>query len=555
NKILLANCPAEFKDKWEIKIENANIAFGSAFHKWAVSAASMKRFGITFKDIYSSCSSGDHETLREKSPLDDVLLEMVIQHLPSPKIAQKYRIPVIWKGDPATPEAQSMMLCDSKGATVGVCFGVVYDEHAGEVGVIRVFSGKIQKGDQIYVYSKKQFYKVQQVGIFMGPDRVQADFISAGNIGAVVGLKDVYIGETVSSSDKITPFEEIKHYSEPVVTKSIEASDSKDLAKLIEVLRGLSKEDPTLRVEINQETGESLISGMGELHLEIIEYKISKEKGVQIKTSPPIVVYRETINRASQVIEGKSPNKHNRFKLLVEPLSPKIIEAINEGKIPQGPPKGKEAVSALIELGMEREEAKGVWDIYGTNIFVDVTKGVQYLNEVEELAIEGFEEAMRKGPLSQDRVSGVKVKLVDATLHEDNVHRGPAQVIPAIKRPIYAALINAGIALLEPKQKVLITTPQQYAGDVINMTNGRRGQLLNMEQEGETATIQTLMPVAEMFGFSNALRGATQGRAIWYQEYAGYENVPKDLVPKIVRQTRERKGLPPEPPGIETFLD
>lgn len=555
NKILLANCAPEFKDKWEIKVENANIAFGSAFHKWAVSAASMKRFGITFKDIYNSCATGDHATLRQKSPLDDVLLEMVIQHLPSPKVAQKYRIPVIWKGDQATPEFQSMALCDASGQTVGVCFGVVYDEHAGEVGVVRVFSGKIQKGDQIYVYSKKQFYKVQQVGIFMGPDRVQSDFISAGNIGAVVGLKDVYIGETVSSSEKITPFEEIKHYSEPVVTKSIEAKDSKDLAKLIEVLRGLSKEDPTLRVEINQETGESLISGMGELHLEIIEYKISKEKGVQIKTSPPIVVYRETINNPSQIIEGKSPNKHNKFKLIVEPLPQEIVDAIAEGKIPQGAPKGKEVVTALIDLGMERDEAKGIWDIYGNNMLVDVTKGVQYLNEVEELAIEGFEEAMRKGPLSQDRVSGVKVKLVDASLHEDNVHRGPAQVIPAIKRPIYAALINAGIALLEPKQKVLITTPQQYAGDVINMTNGRRGQLLNMEQEGETATIHTLMPVVEMFGFSNALRGSTQGRAIWYQEYAGYENVPRDLIPKIVRQTRERKGLPPEPPGIETFLD
>lgn len=555
NKILLGSCPPEFKDKWEIKIENANIAFGSAFHKWAVSAASMKRFGITFKDIYTHCASGDHEGLRKKSPLDDVLLEMVIQHLPSPLFAQKYRIPIIWKGDPESEEGKSMSLCDANGKTVGVCFGVVYDEHAGEVGVVRLFSGEIKKGDQIYVFSKKQFYKVQQVGVFMGPDRVQSDFISAGNIGAVVGLKDVYIGETISSTDTITPFEEIKHYSEPVVTKSIEAKESKDLAKLIEVLRGLSKEDPTLRVEINQETGEHLISGMGELHLEIIEYKISKEKGVQITTSPPIVVYRETVNGPSQVIEGKSPNKHNRFKITVEPLDPKIVEAIDLGKIPQGKPKGKEQVATLVELGMERDEAKGVWDVFGNNMFIDTTKGVQYLNEVEELAIEGFEEAMRKGPLSQDRVTAVLVKLIDATLHEDNVHRGPAQVIPAVKRPIYAALIQAGISLKEPKQKVLIQTPQQYGGDVINMTNGRRGQLLSMEQEGETVSIQTLMPVAEMFGFSNALRGSTQGRAIWYQEYAGYETVPRDLVPKIVRQIRERKGLPPEPPTIATFLE
>ncbi|MBN2122001.1 elongation factor EF-2 [Candidatus Micrarchaeota archaeon] len=555
NKIILANCPPEFKDKWEVKIENANIAFGSAFHKWAVSAASMQRFNITFKDIYEKCAAEDHQFLVDKSPVDDVLLEMVIKNLPSPKDSQKYRMPAIWKGDLESAQAKEMMLCDKSGTTVGVCFGVVYDEHAGEVAVVRLFSGRVQKGDQIYVFSKKKFFKVQQVGIYMGPDRVQAEFLSAGNIGSIVGLKDVYIGETISSSDAVEPFEDIKHVSEPVVTKSIEAKESKDLAKLIETLRGLSKEDPTLRVTINQETGEHLISGMGELHLEIIEYKISKEKGINIVTSPPIVVYRETITKKSDVIEGKSPNKHNRFKIHVEPLEPAIVEAIDLGKVPQGKPKGKEHIATLIELGMDREAAKGIWDVCGSNMILDVTKGVQYLNEVQELAVEAFEEAMKKGPLAQEQVTGVKVILSDATLHEDNVHRGPAQIIPAIKRPIYAAMIQAGVSLMEPKQKVLITTPQEYGGDVVNMTNGRRGQLENMEQEGETAVIHSILPVSELFGFSNALRGSTQGRATWYQEYYGYDVVPRELIPKIVRQTRERKGLKPEPPTVETFMD
>ncbi|MBD3398249.1 elongation factor EF-2 [Candidatus Micrarchaeota archaeon] len=555
NKIILANCPPEFKKTWEVKIENANIAFGSAFHKWAVSAASMKRFNITFKDIYEKCRDEDHQFLVEKSPVDDVLLEMVIQNLPSPVESQKYRIPAIWKGDKESEQAKEMALCDQNGKTVGVCFGVVYDEHAGEVGVLRLFSGKISKGDQLYVFSKKKFFKVQQVGIYMGPDRVAADFLSAGNIGSIVGLKDIYIGETVASSDAVEPFEDIKHVSEPVVTKSIEAKESKDLAKLIEALRGLSKEDPTLRVTINQETGEHLLSGMGELHLEIIEYKISKEKGINIMTSPPIVVYRETITKKSNIVEGKSPNKHNKFKIHVEPLDEKIVDAIETGNIPQGKPKGKEHIQALVDLGMDRDEAKGIWDIKGSNMFVDATKGVQYLNEVQELAIEAFEEAMTKGPLAQENVTGVKVMLTDATLHEDNVHRGPAQVIPAVKRPIYACMIDAGVSLMEPKQKVLITSPQEYGGEVINMTNGRRGQLLNMEQEGETSTVHTILPVSELFGFSNALRGSTQGRATWYQEYHGYDNVPRDLVSKIVRQIRERKGLNPEPPTVQTFMD
>ena len=155
-------------------------------------------------------------------------------------------------------------------------------------------SGTVEKGTQLYVSTKKQYAKVQQVGIYMGPDRVAADRVIAGNIGAFVGLKDVYVGETISL-EPVEPFEQIKHYSEPVITKSVEVKEQKDLPKLIEALRAISKEDPTIKITLNKDTGEHLVSGNGELHLEIIEYKIQKEKGIPITTSPPIVVYREAL--------------------------------------------------------------------------------------------------------------------------------------------------------------------------------------------------------------------------------------------------------------------
>jgi elongation factor 2 len=554
NKIIENNCPPDQKEAWMIDVMKGNIAFGTAFNKWALSATSMKRYGITFKDMYDKCVAGEHKYLVEKSPLDEVLLEMIIAHLPNPKTAQVYRIPVLWKGDVNTPEGQSMIKCDGKAKTIGICFGVVYDEHAGEVGVVRLFSGTAQKGDQLYIHSKKTYGKVQQVGIYMGPDRIGAERISAGNIGALVGLKDMYVGETVST-DIIEPFEQIKHYSAPVMTKSIEAKESKDLAKLIDALRGISKEDPTLRVELNQETGEHLISGMGELHLEIVEYKIKNEKKINIVTSPPIVVYKEKILGSAGPVEGKSPNKHNRIKITVEPMSDELFKAIDEGEIKEGQPKGKENVEKLVELGIERDEAKKVWDIYRGNMLIDSTKGVQYLNEVQELVIQGFEEAMDQGPLAKEKVQGVIVRITDATLHEDNVHRGPAQMIPTAKRAVYAGMLLAGDTLLEPRQKILIQTLNDYAGNVINLTNGKRGQMDGMEQEGENASITTVIPVAEMFGFANELRGVTQGRATWYPEFAGYAFVPKDLVPKIVRQIRERKGDKPEPPTAQEFME
>lgn len=555
NKIIEANAPEGKKDEWLIGVEKGNVAFGTAYNKWAISITSMKKFNITFKDIYEKCAAEDHKYLVEKSPLDEVLLEMIIKHLPSPKIAQEYRIPVLWKeGDVESEEGKTMLACDPSGKPVGVCFGVVHDEHAGEVAVVRVFSGTMDKGTELYVSSKKAYAKTQQVGVYMGPDRVAAERVTAGNIGALVGLKDVYVGETVSK-DPMPPFEMIKHYSEPVITKSIEVKEQKDLPKLIEALRGISKEDPTIRVVLNQDTGEHLVSGNGELHLEIIEYKIKNEKKIPIITSPPIVLYRETLSGNAGPIEGKSPNKHNRLKFTVEPLEPELLNAIEGGEIKEGRPKGRETWEKLVELGMDRDEARNIYDIHNGCMLINSTKGIQYLNEIEELLVQGFEEAMDQGPLAKEKVTGVKVKLVDATLHEDNVHRGPAQMLPTVKRPIYAAMLQADMTLLEPKQKVLINTLQDYSGDVITLTNGRRGTLEGMEQEGENAAITTMLPVAEMFGFSNDLRGATQGRAIWYQEYAGYHAVPRDLVSKIVRQIRERKGESPEPPTPSFFME
>jgi len=520
-----------------------------------MSVVAMQRFGIKFSDIIEMCQSGKIDALVEKAPLDEVLLEMMINHHPAPDFAQQYRIPTIWKGDPETVDGKALLACSPEGKTIGVCIGVVSDPHAGEVAIVRLFSGRVRKGDMLYLASKFKEEKVQQVAIYMGPDRVMVDNVIAGNIVGIVGLRDVYVGETVSTG-QIEPFEQIKHYSEPVVTKSIEAKESKDLAKLIAALRSLTKEDPTLKVELNQETGEHLISGMGELHLEIIEYKISKEKGIAITTSPPIVVYREVLTgKIDKPVEGKSPNKHTKLKFIVEPIEQAVFDAMIKGDVPDGKPKGKVLVEKLVELGMPRDQAKSVITIHNHNMLINDTRGIQYLNEIMELVVQGFEEAMDKGPLAKEKVVGTKVRIMDATIHEDPVHRGPAQIIPATKRPIYAGMLIAGVTLQEPKQKMTILVPQDYTSNVITLVQGRRGHMLDMQQEGEQAILVSKIAVSELFGFTNDLRSATQGRGIPYQEYEGYENLPKEFLAKVVRHIRERKGDKPDPPTPNDFLD
>lgn len=558
NKLIDQYCPEEFIGKWKVSVENGSICFGSAYDRWAVSSYIMQKYKINFKQVFEYTSQGEEglKKLQELAPIDDAVLAMIIEHLPTPLVAQRYRIPQIWHGDLNSPEGQAMVNVNQKANVMAAVFHIMYDQHSGEIAVGRVFSGIVKKGTELNISGRPSTQKVQQVGIYMGQDRVIVDQIPGGNIAALIGLKDISVGDTLSEGVKIEPFEQIIHYSKPVVTKAVEAKDSRDTTKLIEALRVLSKQDPTIKVEINQETGEHLVSGMGELHLEIIETKLRDEFMVPITTSEPIVVYQETIDKKAGPIEGKTPNRHSKFYIEVEPLADSVRKALDEGHIRDGAPKGQTAVQAMIDAGLDRPTAKGVVYVSNNCMLVDATHGVQYLNEVMELLIDGFTEATKDGPLAREKCAGVMVKIVDATIHEDPVHRGPAQIIPAMRRGMYAAMLTAGVNLMEPKQMFTINVPQEYMSDVITLLQGRRGQVQNITQDRDQMSIVAKMPVSEVIkGFSNGLRSSTQGRAIWYYEFAGYEKLPAELQNKIVREIRKRKGQPEDPPKPEQFME
>ncbi len=556
NKLIEQYAPIEFAQKWKVSVEANSVAIGSAAKKWAISKRTMETHKTTMKDIFALTAVGDEKKLQEVAPIDETVLSMVVEHLPTPKEAQVYRIPHLWHGDLNSTEGKAMTSVDAKARTNGVIFGITYDQHSGEVAIARIFSGHVEKGSEVYVSSRPDnVQRVQQVGVFMGPERVLVDSIPAGNIAALIGLRDANVGDTISE-DKIEPFEQITHYSKPVVTKAIEAKDTRDTTKLIEALRELSKEDPTIEVRIDQDTGEHLVSGMGELHLEIIETKLKDEFKVPIISSEPIVVYQETVQKKVGPIEGKSPNKHSKFYCMIEPLPATVVEAIDQGVIREGKPKGQPAIEAMIKAGLERPVAKGVVDIRNRCMLIDMTKGVQYMNEVMELLIDGFEEAVKDGPLAREKCNGVMISIVDATIHEDPVHRGPAQIIPAMRNAVYAGMLTAGVLLMEPKQNFTVNIPQDYMSDIITLLQGKRGVINNITQDREQVSIIAKLPVAEVIkGFSNDLRGATQGRAIWYQEFAGYEKLPTELQNKVVREIRKRKGQPEEPPKPEQFME
>ncbi len=541
---------------WTVSVEKGSVAFGSGFHNWAINVPYMKKSGITFKDIIDYCMTGNQKELAKKAPAYAIILNMAVKHLPNPVEAQKFRIPQIWKGDLESDIAKSMMACDANGPLVMMVTNIqIFDKREGEVATCRIFSGKVTSGQDVYLISSKVTERVQQVSVYMGATRENTDYVLAGNIVGVTGLRHAFAGETVSIAD-MHAFEGLAYSSEPVMTVAVEPVNMKDITRVVDVLRQVAKVDPTLRVKIDEETGEYLLSGMGELHLEVITNRI-KADGLQIKTTPPIVVYRESITTTAGPIEGKSPNKHNKFEFSIEPLDKPIFDAIRSGDLGEGRRKdrSKDLRAQLVELGMENEEAKRVIDIYHGNMMVDLTKGIQHLDEVLELIFDAFEEVMNGGPLAKEPVTGIKIKLHDASLHEDAIHRGPAQIYPAVRRPIYANILSAKPLLLEPMQKVFIDVPQDYMGSITRELQKRRGIIGEMEQKDELMTVSAIVPIGESFGFSGDIRGASEGHALWSTENAGFDRLPTEMQYKIIGQIRERKGLTKEVPKAGDYMD
>lgn len=560
NSLISRFAPDGHEKDWQVSVQDGTVAFGSAYHNWGITVPYMSKSGISFKEIFEHCHNDQQRELARKAPVHEVLLDMTVEKLPSPLIAQKYRIPNIWQGELESEVGVSMLECDSDGPLSLMITKIWMDQHAGEVAVGRVYSGTIKQGETVWAIGSAKAERVQQVSMMVGSDRIPVPGVSAGNIAALTGVRSAAAGVTIARDQDATPFEAIRHYSEPVVTVAIEPKAMKDLPKFIDALRGLAKADASLEVSTNQETGEALLAGMGELHLEITVYRLEEERGIKVNVSEPIVVYRESISgdNKGRPFEGKSPNRHNRFYIEVEPLTEEVVQALREGHFGNGPVRAKDAKETgnkFAEFGMEKNLMRKIYAINGTTVLVNDTKGIQNLHETRELIIEAFNDVCKKGPIAEEPLTGVMVKLVDAKLHEDAIHRGPAQTIPAVRNAIKGALIRASSVMFEPIQKIRIDAPNEWIGGITREVTTRRGIIEDMPVEGGVASVIGKMPVAESFGFSNDIRAATQGRAVWNTENAGYVQVPSDLFHKVSGEIRRRKGLKEEIPGESQYTD
>jgi elongation factor 2 len=552
----------EHKKDWQVKIEDGRVAFGSALHKWGFNLPYMKAKGLTFKEVIDAYS-GEHEdvgkkvdALSKKVPLWEPVLDMFCEHLPNPLEAQPFRQSQIWPGDLKGPVAAAMAKVDPNGPLLMCITTIEVDPHSGVVAIGRIFSGSVEKGKTVRLISSRQSGTIQQVYMIMATDRVIVDKIPAGNIAAISGLPLIHVGETVAEEGFETqPFEALKYVSEPVVTVAVEPEDVTDLPLFDKVMHKLTLEDPNLHFVMNKESGEYLLSGMGELHLEITAYRM-QEAGLKARLSKPIVIYRETIsqNYNGSSVMGKSPNKHNKLWITIEKLSDKVTEALREGKISEMQ-KRDERQTMLRAFGWVTDDARNVISIEGINVLVNRIKGKQYVEEVLDHVKSGFREAVHESVLAKEPAFGLKVNLEDVSVHEDPVHRGPAQILPMTWRPIWGCFLMCNPRLLEPIMSFDCKVPNDFVSPVITIVQKRRGKLLDMIHEEDMMIIKAEIPVAESFGISDELRSSTQGRAFWATQFSRWAPVPDSMQMEIISQIRTRRGLSPTPPRPVEFLE
>ncbi|KAK5073086.1 translation elongation factor 2 [Lithohypha guttulata] len=518
--------------------------------------------------------------MRKFLPAADALMEMMVIHLPSPVTAQKYRMETLYEGPPDDEAAVGIRDCNPNATLMLYVSKMVPTSDKGRFYAFgRVFSGTVRSGLKVriqgpnYVPGKKEdlFIKaIQRTVLMMGRMTEPIDDVPAGNIVGLVGVDQFLLKSgTLTTSETAHNLKVMKFSVSPVVRRSVEVKNAADLPKLVEGLKRLSKSDPCVLTSIS-ETGEHIVAGAGELHLEICLKDLEEDHaGVPLKISDPVVQYRETVGgKSSMTALSKSPNKHNRLYVIAEPLGEEVSKDIENGKIaPRDDFKARARVLA-DDHGWDVTDARKIWafgpDTTGANLLIDQTKAVQYLSEIKDSFVSGFQWATREGPIAEEPMRSVRFNVMDVTLHADAIHRGGGQIIPTARRVLYASTLLADPGLLEPVYLVEIQVPEQAMGGIYGVLTRKRGHVFYEEQRVGTPlfTVKAYLPVMESFGFNADLRAATGGQAFpqsvfdHWQILPGGSPIVKTSVPgAVVEAMRKRKGLKPEVPGYENYYD
>jgi len=393
--------------------------------------------------------------------------------------------------------------------------------------------------------------------------------VPCGNICGLVGVDQFLVKTGTISTFKDSHNMRVMKFSvSPVVRVAVEPKNPADLPKLVEGLKRLAKSDPMVQCII-EESGEHIVAGAGELHLEICLKDLEEDHaGIPLKKTDPVVSYRESVSEESDITcLSKSPNKHNRLFMKATPMAEGLSDDIDRGDVnPRDDFKARARV--LVEkYEWDTTEARKIWAFgpegTGPNLLVDVTKGVQYLNEIKDSVVAGFQWATKESVLCDENMRGVRFNIHDVTLHADAIHRGGGQIIPTARRCLYACLLTGQPRLMEPVYLVEVQCPENAVGGIYGVLNRRRGHVIEESQVAGTPMfiVKAYLPVNESFGFTADLRSNTGGQAFPQCVFDHWQILPGDPLDgksrphQIVMETRKRKGLKEALPELDNYLD
>ncbi len=536
NDLVELYCEEPFKDEWKVDASKGTVAFGSALHGWGFTLERAKKKCMKFADVVKAYKDAGCNQLRKVFPVYDAVFEMAIKYLPNPKQAQSYRVERIWSGARNSRAGKAIAECNDQELTVICVTNVQSISSEKSIVTGRVFSGTVKKGDKLHLVNALQETIVEKVFVSMGSLREEVSWVSAGNI-AVLEVTDVLqAGETLVDEEHkagIVPFEGISYVSEPVLTVTVEPKNPKDIFELLKALHKLTTEDPSLAFSVDKETGEYLLSAMGELHLEVALNQLKTASGgIGVAVSQPRVAYRETATRKGTRAKASSPNRKNRFTLQVEPYTDQSNSlCIGES-------------GTVISVDEQR------------NVLLDCS-GSAEKTEGETLSaiIGGFEFACKAGPLCGQPMRHVKVNLVSLQTAKELEQRNSTEIMHGVGKAIFGSFLTAKPVLLEPIYKTVITVPTELAGVCSRIMETRRGKISSFEQKGLQTVIVGSIPVAETFGLSEQMRSSTSGRAIWQNILDSWQRVPLRLSVKTIEEIRKRKGLAAEVPPASRFME
>merc|ERR1712133_218590 len=517
--------------------------------------------------------------MRNWLPAGGALLMMIAIHLPSPVTAQKYRMEMLYEGPHDDDCAVGIKTCNPEAPLMMYISKMVPTSDKGRFYAFgRVFSGKIATGLKCrimgpnYIPGKKEDLNekaIQRTILMMGRYIEAIEDVPCGNICGLVGVDQFLVKTgTITTFKEAHNLKVMKFSVSPVVRIAVEPKNPSELPKLVEGLKRLAKSDPMVQCII-EESREHIIAGAGELHLEICLKDLEEDHAqIPLKKSDPVVSYRETVSEESdQMCLSKSPNKHNRLFMKAVPMPDGLAEDIDKGEVnPRDDFKARGRYLAE-KYDYDATEARKIWcfgpETTGPNLMVDCTKGVQYLNEIKDSCVAGFQWASKEGVLCDENMRSVRFNLYDVALHADAIHRGGGQIIPTARRVLYACMLTAEPRLMEPVYQVEIQCPENAVGGIYGVLNRRRGHVFEEAQTPGTPmfVVKAYLPVNESFGFTADLRSNTGGQAFPQCVFDHWQVFPGDPLQEgtkpyqICQDTKKRKGLKEALPDLGNYLD